>query len=96
MTRAEMIEKKRNAIKKLASKYGVMSIRVFGSAARGDDTDQSDIDFLVEMESGRSLFDIDGLLMDLEDLLGCKVDVVTEQSLHWYIRDRILREARAL
>jgi predicted nucleotidyltransferase len=96
MTRAEMIEKKRNAIKKLASKYGVMSIRVFGSAARGDDTDQSDIDFLVEMESGRSLFDIGGLLMDLEDLLGCKVDVVTEQSLHWYIRDRILHEARAL
>jgi predicted nucleotidyltransferase len=48
------------------------------------------------MESGRSLFDIGGLLMDLEDLLGWKVDVVTEQSLHWYIRDRILREARAL
>jgi len=74
----------------------VTNIRVFGSAARGDDTTQSDIDFLIEMEPGRSLFDMGGLLMDLETLLGCKVDIVTEKSLHWYIRERVLSEARAL
>jgi predicted nucleotidyltransferase len=76
--------------------YGVTGIRVFGSAARGDDSTQSDIDFLVEMEPDRSLFDMGGLLMDLETLLDCKVDVVTEKSLHWYIRERVLSEARAL
>jgi predicted nucleotidyltransferase len=96
MTRAEQISLKRKAIQRLAKKYGVTDIRVFGSAARGDDTTQSDVDFLVEMEPGRSLFDMGGLLMDLETLLGCKVDIVTEKSLHWYIRDRVLNEARAL
>jgi predicted nucleotidyltransferase len=96
MTRAEQIRLNRQAIQKLAKQYGVTDIRVFGSAARGDDTTQSDIDFLIEMEPGRSLFDMGGLLMDLETLLGCKVDIVTEKSLHWYIRERVLSEARAL
>ena len=53
-------------------------------------------DFLVDMEPGRSLFDLGGLLMDLETLLGCRVDIVTEKSLHWYIRDRVLEEAALL
>ena len=96
MTRAEQIRLNRKAIQRLAKQYGVTDISVFGSAARGDDTSQSDIDFLVDMEPGRSLFDMGGLLMDLETLLGCKVDIVTEKSLHWYIRERVLSEARAL
>jgi len=96
MTRAELIRLNRKAIQTLAKKYGVTDMRVFGSAARGDDTTQSDIDFLVNMEPGRSLFDLGGLLMDLETLLGCRVDIVTEKSLHWYIREQVLKEARPL
>jgi predicted nucleotidyltransferase len=96
MTRTEQIKLNRKAIQRLAKQYGVTDIRVFGSVARGDDAAQSDIDFLVDMEPGRSLFDMGGLLMDLETLLGCKVDVVTEKSLHWYIREKVLSEAKEL
>ena len=59
----------------------------------GDATDDSDVDFLVDLEPGRSLLDVGGLLMDLQDLLGRKVDVATEDGLHWYVHDRILNEA---
>ncbi len=96
MTRAELVERRRKDIFRLAKRYGVTEMRVFGSAARGEDTPNSDIDFLVEMEPGRSLFDLGGLLVELENLLGCKVDVMTEKSLHWYIRDKVLREAKPL
>ena len=96
MTPAEQIKHHRKAIQRLAKQYGVTNIRVFGSVARGEDSAKSDIDFLVDMEPGRSLFDLGGLLMDLESLLGYKVDVVTEKSLHWYIRERVLSEARSL
>ena len=96
MTHAEQIKRSRKDILRLAKHYGVTGMRVFGSAARGEDTPESDIDFLVEMEPGRSLFDLGGLLLDLENLLGCKVDVMTEKSLHWYIREKVLREARPL
>lgn len=71
-------------------------MHVFGSAARGEAGPDSDVDLLVELEPDRSLFDLGGLLMDLQELLGCEVDVVTEQGLHWYIRDRIIAEAHAL
>jgi predicted nucleotidyltransferase len=94
MTRAEQLKRSRKSILRLAKNYGVTDIRVFGSAVRGDDTPESDIDFLVELEPDRSLFDVGGLLVELENLLGCKVDVLTENSLHWYIRDRVLGEAR--
>jgi predicted nucleotidyltransferase len=96
MTRAEQLKRSRKSILRLAKNYGVTDIRVFGSAVRGDDTPESDIDFLVELEPDRSLFDVGGLLVELENLLGCKVDVLTENSLHWYIRDRVLGEARPL
>ncbi|KAF0109078.1 MAG: nucleotidyltransferase [Anaerolineaceae bacterium] len=96
MTRAERLKRSRKSILRLAKRYGVTDIRVFGSAARGDDTPESDIDFLIELEPNRSLFDVGGLLIELENLLGCKVDVLTEKSLHWYIRDRVLAEARPL
>ena len=94
MTRAEQIQHNRKDILRLAKRYGVTEMRIFGSVARGEDTPESDIDFLVEMEPGRSLFDLGGLLMDLENLLGCKVDVLTEKSLHWYIREKVLNEAK--
>jgi hypothetical protein len=90
---ASILADKRNDILRVASACGAYNVRVFGSVARGDATDKSDIDFLVDLEPGRSLFDLGGLLMDLQDLLGRKVDVATEKGLHWYIRDRILREA---
>ncbi len=96
MTRAEQLKRSRKSILRLAKNYGVTDIRVFGSALRGDDTPESDIDFLIELEPNRSLFDAGGLLVELENLLGCKVDVLTENSLHWYIRDKVLEEARPL
>jgi len=58
--------------------------------------DASDVDFLVDLEPGRSLLDLGGLLMDLQDLLGRKVDVLTEPALHWYIRQKVVREAKPL
>lgn len=90
---SEVLDQKRGEILRLAAQRGARNVRVFGSVARGEASAQSDIDFLVEMEPGRSLLDLGGLLMDLQDLLGRKVDVVTEKALHWYIRDRVLREA---
>lgn len=84
---------KREQILRLASRHGAYNIRVFGSMARADAHDDSNVDFLVDMEKGRSLLDLGGLLMDLQDLLGRKVDVATENGLHWYIHDRVLEEA---
>ena len=71
-------------------------MRVFGSVARGEADEKSDIDLLVDMEPGRILLDLIGLLMDLEALLGCKVDVVTVKALRECIRERVLKEAVAL
>ena len=96
MSADEILKEKREEILALAKKHGVVNIRVFGSVGRGEGDRESDIDFLVDLEPGRSLFDLGGLLMDLEELLGRKVDVVTEQGLHWYIRERVLEEARPL
>ena len=93
MILSERIQKHRDEILKLASKHGAKHIRIFGSVARGEADDKSDIDFLVDMEAGRSLMDMGGLLMDLENLLGCDVDVVTEKGLKERIRARVLHEA---
>lgn len=89
----ELIRQKRQEIIHLAAKHGAHNVRVFGSAARGEAGPSSDIDLLVELESGRSLLDHVALVQDLEDLLCRRVDVVTERSLHWYIRDRVIEEA---
>ena len=89
----ELLRPKREAILQAAASHGARNVRVFGSVARGDAGPRSDIDFLVEMESGRSLLDLSRLLLDLEDLLGRKVDIVEPEGLHWSIRDEILREA---
>lgn len=88
-----LLEPHRNEIVRLASRYGAYNVRVFGSVARGEDDARSDIDFLVDMEPGRTLFDLGGLLMDLQDLIGQRVDVVTERGLRARIRERVIREA---
>lgn len=87
---------KREEILQIAAKHGARRVRIFGSVARGEADAASDFDLLVEMEPGRSLLDLGGLLMDLQDLLGCRVDIVTEKGLRERIRDRVLREAVAL
>ncbi|MCX5635291.1 MAG: nucleotidyltransferase family protein [Planctomycetota bacterium] len=92
----EIIGSQRQEILALAAKYGASDIRVFGSVARGEAGADSDVDFLVSLEQGRSLFDLGGLLMDLQTLLHRKVDVVTEKGLHWYIRDRVIKEAKPI
>jgi hypothetical protein len=89
----KLLKEKREDILRLATEHGAQHIRVFGSVARGEADDQSDIDFLVEMEPGRSLLDMGGLLMDLQELLGCQVDVVSVKGLKARIRDRVLQEA---
>ena len=93
---AEIIQGKKEQILALAAKHGASNIRVFGSVANGTADQDSDIDFLVDLEQDRSLFDLGGLLMDLQQLLNRNVDVVTENGLHWYIKDRILSEAKPL
>ncbi len=93
MDAAKLLKKNRQKIIELAAKNGAYNIRIFGSAARGDMRKNSDIDFLIDMEPGRSLFDVGGLLMDLQDLLGCKVDVVTTKGLRPSIREEVLEEA---
>jgi len=90
----EIIRKRREEILKLASAHGAYNVRVFGSVARGEDTESSDVDFLVSMEQDRNLFDQAGLLSDLQELLGRKVDVATDDSLYWLISRRILSEAK--
>ena len=92
----DLLKSKREEILHAAARRGAKNVRVFGSAVRGEARPDSDIDFLVDLEPGRSLFDLGGLLMDLQQLLGREVDVVTENALHWYIRDRVLAEAKPL
>jgi uncharacterized protein len=89
----EMIGDKREAILALAAQYGASNVRVFGSVAEGRADQESDIDFLVDMEPGRSLLDLGGLLMDLQKLLGRKVDLVTEAGLRDRIRQRVQNQA---
>lgn len=84
---------RRDEILRLARKYGAHDVRVFGSVARGDAAADSDVDFLVELDPGRSLFDLGGLLMELQDILGRSVDIVTTTGLRDRIRERVLREA---
>lgn len=92
----DLLRDKRDAILKLAAAFGASRIRLFGSYARGEADDASDVDFLVDLEPGRSLFDLGGLQYELEQLIGRRVDVVTEKGLKPRIRDRVLREAVAL
>lgn len=89
----QRIEEKRREILRTAARHGARNVRVFGSAARGDATPTSDVDLLVDVGQDHSPWFPAGLVADLEELLGCEVDVVTEGALHWYIRERVLQEA---
>ena len=89
----DLLKAKRADVLRVAASHGARNVRIFGSAARGEAGPSSDVDFLIEMEEGRSLLDLVGLWQDLEKLLGRKVDVVEQDGLHWYIRDRVLKEA---
>ncbi|NLO78453.1 MAG: nucleotidyltransferase family protein [Methanomicrobiales archaeon] len=86
----------REQILLIAKAHGVCQIRIFGSVVRGEDTPESDLDFLVEFLPGKTLLDQVALVQDLEELFGRRVDVVTEGGLHWYIKDRVQKEAVSL
>jgi hypothetical protein len=86
----------RELILRIAGKHGASNVRVFGSVARGQADSTSDIDLLVDLEPGRSLLDHAALILELESLLGRKVDVATEKALRGRVRDHVLREARPL
>jgi len=88
-----MLQLRRDDILSIAARHGAYNVRVFGSVARGDTQPDSDVDFLVDMELGRSLFDLGGLLYDLQTLLSVDVDVVTEKGLRPRIRAQVMREA---
>ncbi len=92
----EVLRERRDEIYRIAMQHGVTQLRVFGSVARGESGADSDVDLLVRLDPGRSLLDIIAIKQDLEDLLGRKVDVVTEASISPYIRDQVLREAVSL
>lgn len=96
MSVLELLRQRRNEILKLASQHGASNVRVFGSAARGEANAGSDIDFLVELEPDRTLFDLGALLMDLQDLLGRKIDIVTDDSIYWLLKRKIMKEAVSL
>lgn len=96
MALLEAVRRRRTEIEQIARRYGARNVRVFGSVARGDDNEDSDIDFLVVMDPDRSLFDQASLLVELEGLLGRDVDVVTEPALRPRVRERVLAEAIAI
>jgi len=87
------LKRRRRAITEIAGRHGARSVRVFGSIVRGEARPESDVDLLVTMAPGRSLLDQAALLVELQDLLGQDVDVVTEEGLGARIRERVLREA---
>ena len=89
---AALLREKRDEILELSAKYGAHHVRIFGSFARGDERTDSDIDFLLEFEPTRSLLDHAGLTIELQQLLGRKVDIGTPSGLRAKYRDRILSE----
>jgi predicted nucleotidyltransferase len=89
----QILKRKRDEILRVASRHGAYNVRVFGSVARGDARPDSDVDFLVDVGPKRTAFFPGGLIADLEELLGRRVEVVTLGGLYAYLRDRVLREA---
>ena len=89
----DLLTDKREEILRIAAKHGAHNVRIFGSVARGEARPESDLDFLVDMETGRSLLDMGGLVMELRELLGRDVDVATVRGLKPRIRERVLEEA---
>lgn len=93
---ARLLQEKREDILRIAEKHGASNVRVFGSVARGEAGPDSDVDFLIDVGPVHSSWFPGGLIVDLENLLGNRVDVVTANALHWFIRDQVLNEAKAL
>ena len=91
-----LIENNRSEILALADRHGVRNVRVFGSMVRGDEDDTSDIDLLVSLPPDKTGLALGALLMDVQDLLQRRVEVVTERGLHPELRDRVLKEAQPL
>ena len=91
-----LIEAHRAALRELVARHGLRNGRVFGSMARGDDDDSSDVDLLVDVPPGASGFALGALLMDAQDMHGCHVDVATEAALHPMMREQVLRKAHTL
>jgi hypothetical protein len=96
MRPSEALANHREKILALAARRGVSNVRVFGSVARGTDREDSDLDLLVDIAPGMSLYAYMGLQLDIEDALGVKVEVCTEDELHPRLKSRILDEARAV
>jgi predicted nucleotidyltransferase len=92
----EALRKRREALFSIAAKRGARNLRVFGSVARGDACEASDVDLVVDFEPGRSLLDHGGLIADLEEFLGCRVDVLSTRGLRERMRARVEKEAVAL
>jgi len=93
MNISELLKQKRQQVLEITAGHGACNVRLFGSVARGEATETSDLDLLIEMEPERSLLDVIAIKQDLEELLGCKVDVVTEAAISPYLRDKVLHEA---
>lgn len=96
MTTTDLVQAKREEILRIAERHGARNVRVFGSVARGEATDASDLDLLVSTTEHTSPWFPAGLMLELQELLGRRVDVVTEDGLYWLLKRRILREARPL
>ena len=96
MATTDLLRLNREAILRIAATHGGRQVRIFGSWARGEPRPDSDVDFLIRLDPGRSLLDIVAIKQDLEDLLGRPVDVVTETGISPYIRERVLSEAIGL
>ena len=94
--KTQSVTDKAKLIRNIARKHGVTRVRVFGSRASGSAKKSSDLDLLVALRPDRDLLDLIEFKLDLEDLLGCKVDVLTEGGISPYLRSRILREATPL
>ncbi len=92
MTLEELLKAKKEILQ-IAERFGASNVRIFGSVVRGRAKASSDVDVLVDLEAGRTLLDHAGLAIELEKLLGCKVDVVTEKGLRNRIKQRVLKEA---
>lgn len=89
----QLLISNREEILRICAKHGANNVRIFGSFAASEAGPDSDVDFLLGMDAGTSLFDLARMKVRLEDLLSCEVDLVGENVLHWRVRDRILEEA---
>ncbi|MDD2932514.1 MAG: nucleotidyltransferase family protein [Methylotenera sp.] len=96
MNTLELIRSKKSDILAIATRHGAKNVRVFGSVARGEDTDTSDVDLLVSMEKNRTLYDLIGLQQEIQDILNRNVDVLTDRSINRYLQAQILQEATLL